>query len=497
MTAATGGLAQRLRDPGLLHSAAYVDGAWVQADGGASFPVTNPATGEELARVPRMGRAETARAIEAADRALVRWRAQTALHRSTILRGWAELIRRNADDLATIVTAEQGKPFGESRGEVVYGASFLDWFAEEGRRAYGDIIPSNSSDARILVLKQPVGVTGGITPWNLPAVMVTRKAAPALAAGCTMVLKPAEQTPLVALALCDLAQRAGVPAGVFSVVTGSAQDAPVIGGELTSNPTVRKISFTGSTEVGKLLMRQCADTVKKVSLELGGNSPFIVFDDADIDAAVEGIMAAKYRNAGQLCTAANRVFVQDGVVEAFTEALRKRVSAIVVGDGFDDGVEMGPLIDEQGLAKVRRHVADLVERGGSVVFGGRPHERGGTFYQPTIISGLSRQSQTWREELFGPVSAITGFADESDAIEMANDTTYGLVAYVFSQDLGRVWRVCEALESGMVVVNTGRASNEMAPFGGIKESGIGREGSKYGLDDWLDIKYVNLGGLDR
>lgn len=485
----------RLADPGLLRTDAYVDGAWV--DTGSRFAVTDPATGDLLAEVPRMGRAETAQAIEAARRALPAWRARSAGDRSQILRRWAALIREHADDVAAILTSEQGKPVGEARGEVIYAAAFLEWFAEEGRRVYGDVIPSTNAGERIVVLKQPLGVVAGITPWNLPAVMVTRKAAPALAAGCTLVLKPAEQTPLSALALCELADRAGVPAGVLNVVTGSAADAPEIGRELTGNPVVRKLSFTGSTEVGRLLMAQAADGIKKVSLELGGNAAFIVYDDADPELAVEGIVSAKFRNAGQICTAANRILVQDGIRERFTEALVRRAGSVVVGSGFEPSVEMGPLIDENGLRKVEKHLADLVERGGEVLIGGGGHERGGTFFTPTVVSGLSADALAWREETFGPIAAITGFSDEDEAIAMANDSQYGLVSYVYGNHLGRIWRTAEAIETGMVAVNTGRVSNEMAPFGGIKESGIGREGSRYGLDEWLELKYVNLAGLDR
>jgi succinate-semialdehyde dehydrogenase/glutarate-semialdehyde dehydrogenase len=490
-------LAERLADRDLLRSAAFTGGEWAAASNGETFSVYDPATGEVIAWLPKMGAADTEQAIESARQALPAWRATPAVERSRILRRWADGVRENAGDIAAILTAEQGKPYEEARGEVVSSAAFLDWFAEEGRRAYGDIIPSHTADARILVLKQPVGVTAGITPWNLPAAMITRKAAPALAAGCTMVLKPAEQTPLTALALGLLAQRAGLPAGVFNVVTAEGTDAPAIGVELTSNPAVRKISFTGSTEVGKLLMRQAADRVQKVSLELGGNSPFIIFDDADLEQAMAGIVSAKYRNAGQICTAANRILLQRGIADDFTELLRRRAERVTVGHGFDAGVEMGPLIDCQGLDKVERHVADLVSHGGKVLTGGGRHELGGTFYQPTVISGISQKSVAWREETFGPVAALTVFDGEDEAVELANDTDYGLVSYIYTRDLGRVWRVSEALESGVVGVNTGRVANEMAPFGGIKESGIGREGSKYGIDDWLELKYINLAGLGR
>ncbi|HEY6493648.1 MAG TPA: NAD-dependent succinate-semialdehyde dehydrogenase [Trebonia sp.] len=489
-------LVERLADRELLRSGAFVGGEWVAADG-AEFAVRDPATGETLIQLPAMGGAQAQQAIEAARQALPGWRAMSAADRSRILRRWADGIRDNADDIAKILTAEQGKPVDEARGEVVYSAGFLDWFAEEGRRTYGDIIPSNSQDTRILVIKQPVGVTAGITPWNLPAAMITRKAAPALAAGNTMVLKPAEQTPLTALALGLLAERAGLPKGVLNIVTADGPDAPAIGQELTGNPVVGKISFTGSTEVGKLLMGQAAKRVQKVSLELGGNSPFIIFDDADLKQAVAGIVSAKFRNAGQICTAANRILVQRGVAEEFSELLRRRAESVEVGHGFDPGVEMGPLIDGQGLAKVERHVADLVDHGAKVLTGGHPHELGGTFYQPTVITGITPETMAWNEETFGPVASLTVFDDENDAITQANDTEYGLVSYIYTHDVGRVFRVSEALEAGMVAVNTGRVSGEQAPFGGIKESGIGREGSKYGIDDWLNLKYINLAGLSR
>jgi succinate-semialdehyde dehydrogenase / glutarate-semialdehyde dehydrogenase len=489
-------LVERLADRELLRSGAFVGGEWAAADG-RTFAVRDPATGDVLVELPAMGAEQAKQAIEAARSALPAWRALSAVDRSRILRRWADGIRDNADDIAKILTAEQGKPVDEAKGEVVYSAAFLDWFAEEGRRTYGDIIPANSQDARILVIKQPVGVTAGITPWNLPAAMITRKAAPALAAGNTMVLKPAEQTPLTALALGLLAERAGLPKGVLNILTADGPDAPAIGQELTGNPVVGKISFTGSTEVGKLLMGQAAKRVQKVSLELGGNSPFIIFDDADLKQAVSGIVSAKFRNAGQICTAANRILVQRGVAEEFTDLLRRRAEQVEVGHGFDAGVEMGPLIDGQGLAKVERHVADLVDHGAKVLTGGRPHELGGTFYQPTVITGITPQTMAWNEETFGPVASLTVFDDESDAVTQANDTEYGLVSYIYTHDVGRVFRVSEALEAGMVAVNTGRVSGEQAPFGGIKESGIGREGSKYGIDDWLNLKYINLAGLSR
>jgi succinate-semialdehyde dehydrogenase/glutarate-semialdehyde dehydrogenase len=490
-------LADRLADRDLLRSAAFVGGEWVAAEGGATFAVRDPATRRLLVELPAMAGADTQQAVEAARQALPAWRASSAADRSRILRRWADGIRDNADDVAKILTAEQGKPVDEARGEVVYSAAFLDWFAEEGRRAYGDIIPSHTQDARILVLKQPVGVTAGITPWNLPAAMITRKAAPALAAGNTMVLKPAEQTPLTALALARLAERAGLPGGVLNIITADGADAPAVGQVMTGNPVVRKLSFTGSTEVGKLLMGQAARQVKKVSLELGGNSPFIIFDDADLEQAVSGIVSAKFRNAGQICTAANRILLQRGIAEEFTELLRRRAERVAVGHGFDSGTEMGPLIDAQGLAKVERHVADLVDHGAKVLTGGNPHELGGTFYQPTVVTGITPETVAWNEETFGPVASLTVFDDETEAVTMANDTEYGLVSYLYTHDVGRIFRVSEAIETGMVAVNTGRVSNEQAPFGGIKESGIGREGSKYGIDDWLELKYINLAGLSR
>jgi len=485
----------RLRDPSLLRQAALIDGEWIGAGAGDAFPVVNPSTGETLALLPDLGADQAREAIDAANRALPEWRARSAVDRSELLRRWAQLIREHADDIGAIETAEQGKPFLEARDEVVYSAAFLDWFAEEGRRVYGDVIPSNTPDARIIVIKQPVGVTAGITPWNLPAAMITRKVAPALAAGCTIVVKPAEETPLTALALAVLAERAGIPAGVVNMVTSNK--APEVGLELTTNPVVRKLSFTGSTEVGKILMRQAASHLQKLSLELGGNSPFIVFDDGDIDRAIEGIVSSKFRNGGQICTGANRIFVQRGAREPFLEALRRRTEQVKVGDGFDPDSEMGPLINEAGVQKVERHVADLVDHGGRVLAGGRRHALGRTFYEPTIIDGLDRDTLPWREETFGPIAAIATFDDEDEVVPLANATEYGLVAYVYTRDAGRIFRVSEALETGMVAVNTGRVSNEMAPFGGIKESGMGREGSKYGIDDWLNLKYVNLAGLSR
>ncbi len=478
----------QLRDPKLLRDQAYIDGAWFGA--ATSFPVADPASGEVLAQVPELGAAETRRAIEAADAAWPAWRALTARRRAMVLRDWFELILANADDLALLMTREQGKPLAEAKGEIIYGASFVEWFAEEGKRIYGDVIPSPAADRRLVVLKQPIGVCAAITPWNFPNAMITRKVAPALAAGCTVVIKPAEQTPLSALALAELAQRAGFPPGVFNVVTGSAAAAPVIGAELTANPIVRKLSFTGSTEVGRLLMAQCAPTIKKVSLELGGNAPFIVFDDADLDAAVEGAMTSKYRNAGQTCVCANRLLVQDGIYDAFAERLAERVRALKVGAGVEQGINQGPLIDAAALAKVEALVADAVARGARVLTGGKRHERGGTFYQPTVLADVNTGMRCAREEIFGPVAPLFRFKDEAAAIALANATEYGLAGYFYARDIGRVWRVAEALEYGIVGVNTGVISNEVAPFGGVKQSGIGREGSRYGIEDYLEIKYV-------
>ncbi|TAM57818.1 NAD-dependent succinate-semialdehyde dehydrogenase [bacterium] len=479
----------------LVKQLGYVNGAWIPADSGRTFPVLNPATGEHLADVPRMGASETKRAIAAAGAALPAWRAKTAKERATILRRWFDLLIQHREELATLMTLEQGKPLAEARGEVTYGASFVEWFAEEAKRIYGDVIPSHAADKRIVVLKEPIGVCVGITPWNFPLAMVTRKAAPALAAGCTFILKPAEQTPLSALAVAALAEQAGFPAGVFNVVTGAADDAPVIGAEMTSNPTVRKLSFTGSTVVGKLLMAQCAGTVKKVSLELGGNAPFIVFDDADLDSAVSGAISGKFRNAGQVCVSPNRLLVQRGIHDAFVAKLAQAVEKLRVGNGLDEGVTVGPLIEEQGLAKVVEHVGDARARGAKVVAGGNQSDLGGTFYTPTILTGVTAEMKMSNEETFGPVAGITTFNTEADAIAMANATPFGLAAYYYSRDIGRVWRVAEALETGIVGINTGLISNEVAPFGGVKESGIGREGSKYGIDDWVEIKYCCFGDL--
>ncbi len=484
-----------LNDPQLLKNLAYVDGTWCRADGNATFPVSNPADGVPFAAVPDMGAAETRRAIAAADAAWPAWRGKTAKERAAILRKWFELMLANAADLARLMTVEQGKPHAEALGEVAYAASFVEWFAEEAKRTCGDTIPATQADKRLMVIKQPIGVCAAITPWNFPAAMITRKVAPALAAGCTVVVKPAEQTPLTALALAELAHRAGFPAGVFNVVTGSAASAPKIGGELTGNPIVRKLSFTGSTEVGRLLMAQCAQTVKKVSLELGGNAPFIVFDDADLDAAIEGALASKYRNTGQTCVCANRLLVQDGIYDAFAARLAARVKELRVGNGLEEGVAQGPLIDAQALAKVEEHVADALAKGARVLTGGKRHALGGTYYEPTVIADVTPDMKCAREETFGPVAPLFRFDTEASAIALANDTEFGLAAYFFSRDVARCFRVGEALEYGMVGVNTGIMSNEVAPFGGIKQSGIGREGSKYGIEEYLEIKYLCFGGI--
>ncbi len=480
----------QLRDPKLLRSDALIDGAWTAADGGAVFEVRDPASGEKLASVPDMGAAETRRAVEAAERAWPAWRARSGKERAAVLRRWFELIMANVDDLGLMMTSEQGKPLAEAKGEVAYAASFVEWFAEEAKRVYGDTIPSPTSDKRIVVLKQPVGVCAAITPWNFPAAMITRKVAPALAAGCPVVVKPAEATPLTALALAELAQRAGFPAGVFNVVTGSAASAPKIGAELTGNPIVRKLSFTGSTEVGRLLMAQCAPTIKKLSLELGGNAPFIVFDDADLDAAVDGAMMSKYRNAGQTCVCANRLLVQEGIYEQFAAKLAEKVRALKVGAGTEEGTTQGPLIDAQGLAKVESHIADALAKGARVLVGGKRHARGGTFFEPTVLADVTPDTACAREETFGPVAPLFKFKDEAEAIRLANATEFGLAGYFYSRDIGRVWRVAEALEYGIVGINTGIISNEVAPFGGVKQSGTGREGSKYGIEDYLEVKYL-------
>jgi len=482
----------QLNDARLFRQQAYIDGCWLDADDGQSLAVSNPASGETLGQVPKMGADETRRAIEAAERALPAWRALTAKERSQKLRRWFELLLEHQDDLARLMTLEQGKPLAEARGEIAYAASFLEWFAEEGKRVYGDTIPGHQADKRILVLKQPIGVCAAITPWNFPSAMITRKAGPALAAGCTMVLKPASQTPFSALALAELAERAGIPAGVLNVVTGSAS---AIGGEMTANPAVRKLSFTGSTEIGRQLMAQCAKDIKKLSLELGGNAPFIVFDDADLDAAVEGALASKYRNAGQTCVCANRLYVQDGVYEAFAEKLKAAVAGLRVGNGLDEGVTTGPLIDAKAVAKVEEHIADAVGRGARVLTGGQPHALGGTFFEPTILADVPADARVAREETFGPLAPLFRFRDDAEVIALANATEFGLASYFYARDLGRVFRVAEALEYGIVGVNTGLISTEVAPFGGVKASGLGREGSRYGIEDFLEIKYLCLGGI--
>jgi succinate-semialdehyde dehydrogenase/glutarate-semialdehyde dehydrogenase len=481
----------------LLHRQAYVGGEWVDADGGETFPVVDPATGEALAEVPRLGPAETRRAIEAAEQALPGWSGLLAKERARVLRDLADLMLARKDDLARLLTLEQGKPLAESHAEIAYAASFFEWFGEEAKRIYGDTIAAPLPGRRVLVLKQPVGVTAGITPWNFPSAMITRKAAPALAAGCTMVVKPAEQTPLSALAIADLAEQAGLPPGVLSVVTGDAADAPAIGGELTSNPTVRKLGFTGSTEVGKLLMAQCAAQVKKVSLELGGNAPFLVFDDADLDVVVEAFTTGKFRNSGQTCISANRVLVQRGVFDEVVDRLAGLAGSLRVASGLDEGAQIGPLIDRAGLEKVEQHVADAIERGGEVVVGGARHALGGTFFEPTVLTGVTVDARMSCEETFGPVVGLIPFATEEEAVRIANDTPYGLASYFFTRDLARAWRVGEALEAGIVGLNTGFISTEVAPFGGVKESGIGREGSKYGIDEWLELKYFTMAGFGR
>jgi len=482
----------KLQDPKLFRTQAYLDGKWVDADKGETLTVDNPADGKALGTVPKMGAAETRRAIEAAQKVFPAWAAKSAKERSAILRRWAELMLANQEDLAQLMTAEQGKPLTESRGEVAYSASFLEWFAEEGKRIYGDTIPAPKNSQRIVVLKQPIGVCASITPWNFPSAMIARKVAPALAAGCTMVAKPASQTPYSAFAMAELAERAGVPAGVFSVVTGSAT---AIGGEMTSSPIVRKITFTGSTEIGKVLMAQAASTVKKVSMELGGNAPFIVFDDADLDAAVDGAMASKYRNAGQTCVCANRILVQDKVYDTFAKKLEAAVAKLKVGNGTEAGVTTGPLIDAKAIEKVEAHIADAVAKGARVVQGGKRHALGGNFFQPTVLVDVKPTMAVAREETFGPVAPLFRFKDEAEAIHLANDTEFGLAAYFYARDLGRVWRVAEALEYGIVGINEGIISTEVAPFGGVKESGIGREGSKYGIEDYMEIKYLCMGGI--
>ncbi len=481
-----------LKDPTLLRQQCYIDGAWCDADDASTIAVTNPATGEQIGTVPRMGGAETRRAIEAANAAWPTWRKKSAKERSAVLRKWNDLMLANADDLALIMTAEQGKPLAEAKGEIGYAASFIEWFAEEAKRIEGDTLQSPWADRRIVVTKEPIGVCAAITPWNFPAAMITRKVGPALAAGCPMVVKPAELTPFSALALAVLAERAGVPAGVFSVITGASR---AIGAEMTSNPIVRKLTFTGSTEVGRVLMQQCAPTIKKLSLELGGNAPFIVFDDADLDAAVEGAIASKYRNAGQTCVCANRLYVQDGVYDAFAAKLVAAVAKLKVGNGQEPGVTQGPMIEEKAVVKVEQHIADALAKGGRLLAGGKRHALGHSFFEPTIIADVTADMAVAREETFGPLAPLFRFKTEEEVIAQANDTEFGLAAYFFSRDIGRVWRVAEGLETGMVGVNSGLISNEIAPFGGVKQSGLGREGSKYGMEDYLVIKYICMGGI--
>ena len=482
-----------LNDPGLLKTDAFINGEFVPAKTDARFVVTNPANGQSIAEVADFGAEGIAAAIDAAEAAGPDWAARTAKDRAAILRRWYDLCIEHADDLATILTAEMGKPLAEAKGEIYYGSSFIEWFAEEAKRISGDVLESPFPDKKFLVLKQPVGVFGAITPWNFPNAMITRKVSPGLAAGCTCVLKPAEQTPLSALALAELARRAGFPAGVMNIITG--MDAPAMGDKLCADERVRKITFTGSTEVGRILMRQSAETIKKVSLELGGNAPLIVFDDADLDEAVEGAIASKYRNAGQTCVCANRIFVQSGIYDDFARALSEKVSAMKVGDGFEDGVSQGPIIDQQGFDKIERHIADALSKGAAISVGGAPHERGGTFYQPTVLTGASRDMALFSEETFGPVAALFKFETEEEVIAAANDTIFGLAAYYFTKDVGRIFRVGEALEYGMAIANTGAYSSEVGPFGGVKASGLGREGSKYGIDEFLEIKLMVIGGV--
>ena len=480
-----------LNDPSLLRTDSYVNGAWTKAKGDKRFAVTNPANGAVIAEVADLGAAEVTAAIDAAVPAQKEWAARTAKDRAMVLRKWYDLIMANADDLAIILTTEMGKPLAEARGEVAYGASFIDWFGEEARRVCGDVMESPIPDKRFLTFKQPIGVFGAITPWNFPIAMITRKVAPGIAAGCACVLKPAEQTPLSALALAELAHRAGLPAGVMNIVTG--MDAPAMGSALCDDDRIRKMTFTGSTEVGRILMRQSADTLKKMSLELGGNAPLIVFDDADLDFAIAGAMASKYRNAGQTCVCANRLFVQDGIYDEFARRLTEASAAMKVGDGLEDGVEQGPIIDDQGLAKVERHVADAIAKGATVLTGGKRHALGGTFYEPTVLTGMSSDMQMYGEETFGPVAGLFRFSTDDEAVAMANDTEFGLAAYIFTDSTSRLFRVSEALEYGMVSANTGIFSSEVGPFGGVKSSGLGREGSKYGIDEFLEIKFVCVG----
>ncbi|TMG98938.1 MAG: NAD-dependent succinate-semialdehyde dehydrogenase [Betaproteobacteria bacterium] len=483
-----------LHDPALLRQQCYVDGNWTDADSGATHAVANPATGRAIGTVPVFLRGETRRAIEAAERAWPAWRAKTAKERSTILRKWNDLILANVDDLALILTTEQGKPLAEAKGEVTIAAAYIEWFAEEAKRVYGDVIPTIGNDRRLVVIKQPVGVCAAITPWNFPTSMITRKVSPALAAGCTVVIKPAEATPYSALALAELAHRAGFPPGVLNIVTGKAS---AIGAEMCANPTVRKLSFTGSTEIGRLLMQQVAPTVKKISLELGGNAPFIVFDDADLDAAAEGAIVSKYRNSGQTCVCANRFFVHEAVYDAFAQKLAERVRALKVGPGTEPGVVQGPLINAAGVEKVEEHIHDATARGAKVAVGGKRHALGGTFYEPTVLTNVTPEMKIFREETFGPVAPLIRFKTDAEVVELANRTEFGLASYFYSRDIGRVWRVAEALEYGMVGVNSGLITTEVAPFGGVKQSGLGREGSKYGIEEFVEVKYIAFGGVDK
>ncbi|MBI4206416.1 MAG: NADP-dependent succinate-semialdehyde dehydrogenase [Betaproteobacteria bacterium] len=484
----------QLKDMSLFRQQCYINGEWVDADNKATLAVHNPADGQQLGTVPNLTAAETRRAIEGAHAAWPAWRAKTAKERAGILRKWHDLMMANQEDLAILMTVEQCKPLAESRGEIAYGASFIEWFAEEGKRIYGDTIPSPTADRRFVVIKQPIGVCAAVSPWNFPKAMNTRNAGPALAAGCTMVIKPASATPYSALALCELAERAGIPKGVLSVVTGASGP---IGTELTTNPLVRKFTFTGSTAVGKQLMQQCASTVKKVSLELGGNAPFIVFDDADLDSAVEGAMASKYRNTGQTCVCANRLFVQDGVYDAFAKKFADKVGKMKVGNGLEEGVVQGPLIDMKAVEKVEEHISDAVDKGARVIVGGKRHEKGGQYFQPTVLADVTTAMKVTREETFGPVAPLYRFKTEEELIRLANDTEFGLAAYFYSRDIGRVWRVAEGLESGIIGINVGIISNEVAPFGGVKESGIGREGSKYGMEEFLEVKYLCMGDINK
>ncbi|MGB4811284.1 MAG: NAD-dependent succinate-semialdehyde dehydrogenase [Methylophilaceae bacterium] len=486
-------MAIKLKYPALLkNNQTLLAGQWVGADSSETITVTNPATNEVIASVPKMGKAETTRAIAASQVAQKQWKNLTAKARAVILKRWFDLLILHQEDLAQILTAEQGKPLAESRGEMLYGASFVEWFAEEAKRIYGETIPAPMADRKLIVIKQPIGVTAAITPWNFPVAMITRKAAPALAAGCSMIIKPAEQTPLSAIALAVLAEEAGVPAGVLQVITGKARE---IGAVLCESPVVTKLSFTGSTEVGRILMRQCADTIKKLSLELGGNAPFIVFDDADLDAAVEGAMISKFRNAGQTCVCANRLFVQDGIFDAFAKKLAEKVATLKVGEGTADGVTQGPLIDQAAIDKVESHVADALSKGATLLQGGKRHAQGGTFYEPTVLAGVSADAMIFKEETFGPVAPLFRFKTDDEVIALANNTEFGLASYFYSRDIGRIWRVAEALEYGMVGINTGMISNEVAPFGGVKQSGLGREGSHHGIDEYLEIKYIAMAGL--